>query len=163
MALIAVRELAGVEDQVGVARYSTNPGFLIQHLCPQVFVGSSMTITFGFCRISLPNINRCCSPPDTTFTDFSLSSLENNILPSVARNSCSSVLGGCHCVIQSNKIISSSNSAAISGLASLRGVSGEAVPAKGVGFDFLRVEVTLLATGNRLLWPAHTASVLGHE
>ena len=39
-------------------------------------VGSSITSTFGFCSISLPNSMRPCSPPEMTLTGFFTSSPE---------------------------------------------------------------------------------------
>ena len=62
-------------------------------------VGSSIRMTFGCCNMILPNIKRRCSPPDTTLTDFSLSSFENSMRPSVPRRNCSSAPLGCHWVI----------------------------------------------------------------
>ncbi|MNG17878.1 hypothetical protein D3C84_1018980 [compost metagenome] len=73
-------------------------------------VGSSITSTLGFFRISLPNSMRPCSPPEITFTDFLISSLENSMRPRVPRTSCSPPW--VHWAIQSNRVASSSKSSA---------------------------------------------------
>ncbi len=73
-------------------------------------VGSSITSTLGLCSTSLPNSMRPCSPPEITFTDLPMSSLENSMRPRVPRIACSPPW--VHWAIQSYRVTSSAKSSA---------------------------------------------------
>ena len=94
------------------------PGYFSSPICSDSMVsmsmwlvGSSISITFGRCSSSLPYIMRFFSPPESTFTDFLVSSPENSRRPSVARVMSSSSALPVHCDIQVKRSIFSVNSA----------------------------------------------------